>query len=406
MKKLIFYYTHRESLGHTTRSISLVSALDKLYGDKLKIYVFQAGRPQRFCKFPERVKVFDLPDPFYSKFDFKLYKSSSVSFNSRKRAQFMLDRINEIGPDIFVTEFFPFGRYESRLELLPVLTQLKKRGVEILASIGYHYIASGNFKALNFFSSFYDRIFIHVPDDEEYGYYLRNMENRVFKVLYRRFFKVNESKIAYTGYVLPYTLGNLKSERQIRSRFDAEGKRLVLISRGGGVVCPKIIALCALSRKYLDDRYRFVVIPGPASSNKEMALFRQVIRETGGNIFLAKYSPDLSSIMNACDVSVSMAGYNTSMQLLYLRKKAVVIPSLVNPELGRGYCDEQVIRGMTLKKYLDASILDYNTLSAKDIARNIEAMGKRDIRLKHIPSVRFKGAENTAHLIMGAKPSR
>lgn len=390
-------------MGHVTRSISLISALDKLYGNKLKIYVFQAGKPQKFCKFPERVKVFDLPDPFYSKLDFWLYKSPPPSSStSRRRAMFMLDKIKEINPDIFVTEFFPLGRGESRLELLPVLTQLKKKGKEIISSIGYHYIATDNYKMLSYFSNFFDRIFIHVPDNEEYGYYMNNFENKVSKNLFRRFFKLYHNRIRYTGYVLPYTLNNLKNKEEIRRKFDAQGKKLVLVSRGGGVRYPKIIALSILSRKYLNDKYKFVVIPGPASSKNEMDLFNRLIRKSGSGISLVRYSPDLSSILNACDVSVNMAGYNTSVQLLYLRKRSVVIPAHF-AELGIQYCNEQVIRGKMLKNYLDASILDYSNLSAKDIAHNIEAIDKKDIRIKRISSAKFNGAENTAHLIMGKK---
>ena len=403
-KRILFYFTHKESLGHTTRILSIIRCIKKLYPNKTDIYVFQAGRVQKYMEIPPKISWFNLPYPYYSRLNFK--KGSShyfVPLYAKIRANFMLTKIKKIKPDIFITEFFPFGREDARFELLPVIKYLKQNKIKIFASIGYPYIVRGNIRILLHHCDLYDRFFIHTPSDLEFNYLLRDIDNPLLRHMYNKTFEHIKGKVMYTGYILPFSHTDLESIRKIRQNFKAKDKTLVLVNRGGGVRYPKIIASSILAKGYLSDKYIFIIAAGPSSSRKEMSLFRDLIKKTKGrHIYLYKYLHNFTSYLRASDISINMAGYNTSVQLLYFKKPSIVIPSSEDPETAVGYCSEQISRSKILKDYLGSRILDYYTFTAVDIARYIKNtdFAKIESSLKRIKNDWFNGAEITAKNII------
>lgn len=111
---------------------------------------------------------------------------------------------------------------------------------------------------------------------------------------------------------------------------------------------------------------------------------------------------NFTSYLRASDISINMAGYNTSVQLLYFKKPSIVIPSSEDPETAVGYCSEQISRSKILKDYLGSRILDYYTFTAVDIARYIKNtdFAKIGSSLKRIKNDWFNGAEITAKNII------
>jgi len=404
--KIIFYFTHKESLGHTTRVLNIISHIKNRYGSKADVYVFQAGKPQRYLPIPKGTSWFNLPSPYYSKLNFK--KGSTrvfVPFYAKLRANYMLSKIKDIEPDVFITEFFPFGREDCRFELLPVLACLKRQRVKIYASIGYPYIVRGNMPILLYNCEFYDKFFIHTPKDIEFNYLAKDIRNSLLKHMYKKTFRKIGDRLSYTGYIGPFNLTHSDDYgcKKIRSMYNARDKILVLVSRGGGVRYPKIIASSILAKQYLSERFVFIIAAGPASSKKEMLLFRDLIKRTKvKQVYLYKYLPDFLSYLKASDISINMAGYNTSVPLLYLKKHSIVIPSNEDPETAIGYCSEQISRANLLKKYIGSRILDYYAFTAKDIAENIKNMNlnKMTVFSKKIKNDWFKGAEVTAEKIV------
>ncbi len=403
MKKILIYYTHRETLGHTTRVFSLIHAIMRKYRRYVKIYVFHGGTPQIYLKRFSNVEWIDLPYPFYSKFDFRYRKLSKVfaPFHIRIRANMMLERAKKIKPDIFITEFFPFGREESKHEIIPLLNFLKNKSVKIYASVGYPYVVSDSIKVALGCYDLYDKILIHVPPDTEENIFAENIENDNFRKLYQKFFKIISGKVFYTGYIIPFNTQVKQSKiEEIREKLDAKRKVLVVASRGGGVICPKIITSSILARKYLSKDYTFIVIPGPVSSDKEIAFFNRLIKTVGRTqVFIKKYVKNFGGLLKASDISISMVGYNTSVQLLYFAKKNILIPSIAY-EKGYGFCNEQVARTHLLKRCLGSSILKYQDLSPKLIAKEIEKKRKSVVKVKEVKPEWFKGGENSADFIM------
>ena len=116
---------------------------------------------------------------------------------------------------------------------------------------------------------------------------------------------------------------------------------------------------------------------------------------------LFKYLPDLPSYINAADLSVSMSGYNTSVQLLYFKKRAIVIPSHEDPETAKGYCSEQVGRAKLLNDYLHTRVLTYDSFTPRMLAQAVEKkLKEKDKAFEFSPSW-FSGNELTAGILSG-----
>ncbi len=404
---VLIYFTHKESLGHSTRTLSIIHALIKQYGHKIKISVFQAGKEQAYLNIPKQVDWFNLPNPFYSKLNFRRGISQVFSpLYAKARAQYMLSKIIRIKPDIFITEFFPFGREDCRFELLPILTYLKKNNVRILASIGYPYIVRGNIDILAGHCGLYDKFLIHTPKDLEFNYLKEDIGNHLLKAVYQRTFNQIKDRIDYTGYIMPFNSINIRNKNAIRKELGIEGKKMVIVSRGGGVRYPKIISHTIASLQYLNAHdYVFVVSAGPATTSREMRLFKSLKKNfPGRSLRLLRYIADFPSYVNAADVSLSMAGYNTSVPLLYFRKRSVLIPSREDPETALGYCCEQISRARLMRDYIGSEILDYHEATPKKIASHIEKASRKKIPIKSrfMEESWFTGAENTAKSILNA----
>ncbi|HEV2664168.1 MAG TPA: glycosyltransferase, partial [Blastocatellia bacterium] len=81
---------------------------------------------------------------------------------------------------------------------------------------------------------------------------------------------------------------------------------------------------------------RSILISGPEMSQPQKEFLRRAAGKHPQTEF-CEFTDDLLSVMNAADVVISMAGYNTVCEVLSLNKRAVVIPR-VRPT------EEQLIR--------------------------------------------------------------
>ncbi|MCF7888086.1 MAG: hypothetical protein K9L76_02280, partial [Candidatus Omnitrophica bacterium] len=153
------YYTHYQCLGHTARINTLLKNFRKKLSNS-DFYLFQGSLPQTYLKLPDYVKIFNLPYPLFSKDSFKQPLRVNNHF-SQLRSAYILELIKKYGLDIFLTEYFPLGRNICKDELLPILYFLKKNNKIIVSSAGYPVISEKSTEDINFFSKFYNKIYIH-----------------------------------------------------------------------------------------------------------------------------------------------------------------------------------------------------------------------------------------------------
>ena len=397
--RILFHYTHKQTLGHTTRSVALATALCAKHADVL---ILQGGLPQPFVRFPDKAKVLDIPFPFDTRTSFQAH---AVPVSATKRAQFILKTAADFNPDVFITEFFPFGRLNYMPELLPTLRYLRKKGTRIMASIGYPLLIDlGRLEDPKFAAlhkavfAIFDNFLIHTPEALETPYIQETITAPPLSRSYAAIMKDLQPRIIYTGYVFPEKMMTGGAQIAVDKNIPT-----VVISRGGGAVYPKLITLGIEAQRLLKDQSRFVIACGPATTPDEMNLFKSCLKPSDqGRVLLADHLSNLDDHLEACQVSVSLSGYNTSVQMMRYGTPSVIVPyqkSLSKNILEKASTNDQIARAQLLKEHFSSIILDYDTMTAQTLADaiNQQISSKRPAPA---PASWFNGAAVAARYVL------
>ncbi|MDE2230990.1 MAG: hypothetical protein KGJ95_02830 [Candidatus Omnitrophica bacterium] len=390
--RVLFHYTHKQTLGHTTRSISFVTALCRLKADVL---VLQGGLVQPFVRFPSGCRVMDIPFPFDARTSFQAH---AVPVSASRRAQFILKAAAEFCPDVFITEFFPFGRSSYLPELLPLLRYLRKKGTRIMASIGYPLIidlerfSDPKFAALQkAVFAFYDNFLIHTPQELETPYIQKTIPSEPLARSYAALMKDLKARIDYTGYIFPEKIITGDS---LRPNSTAPS---IVVSRGGGAVYPKLMTTAIEAQRLLGGVHT-VIACGPATTAAEKALFTSCLDpQDNGRVVLSDLLADLDDHLRTARVSVSLCGYNTCVQLMRYGTPSVIVP--YHNTLASNPTNDQMARSRLLAERFSGIILDYDTMTPQSLSDAIkEQMSKP--RPAPAPRDWFNGAETAARLVL------
>src|SRR3990167_5695234 len=105
--RVLLYYNHEQTLGHSNRTIALACQLKQ---DGHETLVINGGQPQDFLSY-FNVNIRVLPSPKTGRKNFYAKNSYVIGEDGlTQRINAFRTIIDEFNPDIFVTEFFPFGR--------------------------------------------------------------------------------------------------------------------------------------------------------------------------------------------------------------------------------------------------------------------------------------------------------
>jgi predicted glycosyltransferase len=187
-------------------------------------------------------------------------------------------------------------------------------------------------------------------------------------------------RVVYTGYVAP-------EEPPTPPGRDGEGE--VVVSIGGGAVGAHLVETAAAARPLSaarDRPWRFLLggdLPHAARSRlRAMAAPGCVIEPARA---------DFAGVLKRCHVSVSQAGYNTAMDILYARARAVLVPFAAAGET------EQAVRAEALARRGWAVVCPEASLTAPGLAAAIDRAGA--MARPDASALRCDGADETARLI-------
>ena len=383
MKRVMFYCQHLLGMGHLIRSTEIVRALSP---DFSVLFVIGGEIPEGF-RFPENIDILELiplksspdfSDLLLCDFSWDLYETKAI------RQRQLLDAFDNFQPDILVTELFPFGRKQFSFELLPLLTRAHNHNTMIVASIRdilVHRKDQQKYeeRVCSLVNSYYDLILVH--------------GDQKFQVLEETFSRVSDLQcpLAYTGYVVQRQHKEEHSYDAILSK--PNQKPTIVVSNGSGM-CPSghrllesvLRAAPALERQL---PHRFQLFAGPLMPENVYGAFQQMA-EGSSNVTLSRYTPDLPALLRHADLSISMAGYNTVMDIL-----SSGVRSLVYPVTGNGD-DEQYVRAGKLASEGVLRVLGENQLQPETLAREIQtALGWKPYQLPFNTA----GARNSSILL-------
>lgn len=382
--KILIYCQHVLGLGHYFRTLEICRALNQ---HEITII---AGGPPIDTVIPNHVREIRLPPlRMDSNFNGLLAENTAISVDQMKkhRRQMLFGLYKSEAPDLLITELYPFGRRAFAFEIDPLLkgihTGILKPAVVVCSLrdilVGRRkYTPAYESKVVNLLNRYYDALLIHADP--------------LLLKLDRTFSRLNDLTIpaVYTGFVTPQPPPRARQTIRRQLNID-ENERLIVASLGGGRVGePLLNAVIQAVLQIKNERpVSLAAFTGPFMPPE---VYEGLKQYAGGPIRVERFSSDFLSYLAAADLSVSMAGYNTCMNILSARVPALVWPFSQNRE--------QRIRAERLAEIGALEVLHDDDLAPKRLSAIMNESLSHNRRACR--PVDIAGAEKTAQWIQRA----
>ncbi|MEB3295789.1 MAG: glycosyltransferase [Synechococcales bacterium] len=338
MKKILFYCQHILGIGHLIRSMQLVRGLS----EDFEICFINGGEVIPEFEISPSIEVINLPA---LKTDTE-FQTLQVVGSDRSLAEVQEIRKNQLlqifdrfQPDLFLIELFPFGRKQFRFELLPLLDRIQATGrkTKVVCSLRDIVVGKKNqvaheAKVCDLMNQYFDLLLVH--------------SDRHFMPLDVSFSRSQDLNcpIYYTGYVVQ----PLSQERDLSEADQIALSRpepMILTSIGGGRFGHELVDAVLRSAPILAATlpHHIHLFAGPfMPEDKYDALQQQAAGLT--NLTVRRYTGRLLDYMQKAELSISMGGYNTTMNVLTTGVRSLMLTFMGNGDR------EQEIRALALQE--------------------------------------------------------
>jgi len=320
MKKLMVYSHDTFGLGNIRRMLSICKYLIDSISD-LSILIVSGSPMVHTFRIPQRLDYIKLPclrrtdrEGYSVK-----YLGTDMSETMRLRSELILSAVTHFRPDLLLVDKKPFG---VKKELKGVLNYLKihlpeTKQVLLLRDILDSPEATIKVWKQNRYQEairlFYDLVFV-VGSPEVFDP----------RKEYRMSLSVSE-KVRLCGYIRREA--GLKGGDALRKELQLKDEKLVLVTPGGGEDGYRLVKsyLSGLAHLPAGLNVRSLIICGPEMPEAQR---KELFQTAAGrpSVQITEFTDDLMSYMEAADVVLSMAGYNTVCEILSLKKRAIVVP--------------------------------------------------------------------------------
>ena len=238
-----------------------------------------------------------------------------------RRKAMLVDTFAAEKPDVVLIELYPFGRKAFRFELDPLLEMIHRPGplhCRTVCSLRDILVEKKDLtgfekRVIKILGRYFDALLVHG-------------DPRVIR-LEATFTRVPDIPVplVYTGYVAPSVPPGARE--RVRSALGVSPQeRLVVASAGGGRIGKRLLETVVAAMERIDPQLncRLHLFTGPFLDE---ATFEKLGRRGGDRLRIERFSTDFLSYLAAADLSVSMGGYNTCMNILASRVPALVRPS-------------------------------------------------------------------------------
>jgi predicted glycosyltransferase len=330
MKRLMFYCQHILGMGHLVRSMEIVRGLVPDF----QVCFINGGEIVEGFDVPADVEVVNLPAiKTDSEFQELQVVDSAYTLEEvqEMRTVELLRVLDRFQPDILMVELFPFGRRRFSFELVPLLERAKAGGTKVVCSLRDIVVTKSDRtkhedKVCKLMNKYFDLLLVHGDPQ--------------FQPLEETFSRIEDlnCEVQFTGYVAqpqPTAIAELPEL--------APDKPLILVSVGGGRFGHELLDCVAHTAPILQHHipHQIQVFTGPFMPEAKL-LELQAIAAGTPNMRVDRYTPNLLSYMQQADLSISMSGYNTTMNVLTTGVRAMLLPFTGNDD------QEQRIRAQKL----------------------------------------------------------
>lgn len=347
--RILFHVQHLLGIGHARRAALIARALAD-HG--LEVTVAFGGLPVPGLDFGA-ARVVPLPAVRAADSRFKVLLDASgapidAAWKAR-RAAMLLRLFEELRPDVLLVETYPFGRRAFRFELEPLLDAAHRRPDRplVAASVRDILVAKDDparsAEMARVARVRFDLVLVHG-------------DPRVipFEATFPQAGAIAD-RIRYTGYVA--------APRPARSAPGTDGTGEVVVSVGGGAVGLPLLQ-AALAARPLSPLAAapWRLLAGPDLPEAEV---RALGAAAPAGVTVERARPDFPALLARCALSISQAGYNTVMDLLQARCRAVLVPFAAGGET------EQPTRARLLAARGLATVVAEATLGPDTLADGI-----------------------------------
>jgi predicted glycosyltransferase len=319
---VVVYCQHVLGVGHLFRTLEICRALDR---HRVRLI---SGGPPVAAALPPHVSEVRLP-ALHMDAGFKALRAEAGSDAEtvlRERREMLLRLLDAEPADLLVVELYPFGRKAFRAEIDPLLEAVSAGRLPpcgVVCSVRDILVEKGDPQAyaervVSTLNRFFDAVWVHADP--------------AFVRLEETFDRLAEIEVplVYTGFVTPAPAPGARE--RVRGELGlGEAERLVVASAGGGSVGMPLLeaAVRAFDRPEIPAAARLKVFTGPFLPEADFERLRAL---AGDRTRVERFSTDFLALLAAADLSISMAGYNTTMNLLAAGVPALVWPFAQNRE--------------------------------------------------------------------------
>ncbi len=360
MKNIMFYCQYLSGIGHLVRSTEIARNLAKHF----QVYFITGGPPVEGFEIPPEVELISLPPLWLEDGKFQILPGfSSVEEVKKRRRNLLIEAFDRVKPDCLITEFFPFGRHKLFFELLPLLEHVKSTApaTKIASSlrdvIGTENLAQQADTICYLVNSYFDLILFHA--DPRF---------QSFAECFPRHQELN-CEICHTGFVAQSPRETISPEDdELLAGIDKDHP-MILVSVGGGRLGYELLEAVIAASPILEQRipHRIQIFTGPFLPETQYIQLQQMAVERQ-NVNLRRYTPQLLKYMEQAELSISLTGYNTTMNIVRTGVRALVLP------LGHHNQDrEQLVRTRKLEEMGVVEVINPQQLMPTDLTRRILA---------------------------------
>jgi predicted glycosyltransferase len=358
--RIMMYSQDGLGLGHMRRTSSIANQIAHVRPDAAILTMadsqlgqfFETSKNHDYLKLPSILKAgpgdwraVSLPLPF-------------ADIHAMRR-ELIRSAVLTYQPHILLVDHMPHG---AMGELIPTLEALRASGAptrivlglrDILdapAVVRQRWLVEGAYDAIE---RYYDTVLV-------YG------KREVFDLAEQYGFSPSVAKrLHYTGYVC--TPQAPRYTARARAKYipsaDTETKLIVAMAGGGADAYPMMRALLdALPAINARRRSFLALIAGPFMPAEQRRDLEQRARGLPARVSMSV--SDTLSYIAAADLTIAMAGYNTTMEILHSGKRAILIPR-------RGPSAEQRMRAQLFADQGWVEMIDPDCLDVANVARHV-----------------------------------
>jgi predicted glycosyltransferase len=375
-RRVLFYVQHLLGIGHWRRAVILGRAIAEA---GLETTLLSGGMPEE-SRAAEPFRIIQLPPARAADAGFRMIVDGAGTpiddaFRRMRREQ-VLAALADTRPDILLIEGFPFGRRAFRFELEPLIAAARAATPRpaVLCSIRDVLVAKSDpariAEVLAAIERDFDGVLVH--------------GDPAFVPLEASFPAAGQiaGKLRYTGYVV---------EAGATTAAAAPRRREVIVSAGGGAVGMPLYRAALAARPLTPlASAPWRILAGPHLPEPDFAALGAALPQ---GVALERFRADFPALLRHALLSISQAGYNTVLDILEARARAVVVPFAAGNETEQGLRAELLARAGVMEIVPEAELSGERLAAA--IGRALAASPPQ------APAIGRDGAARTAALLAG-----